>query len=74
MTEINTREIDPAAVRQIAEELMLDRARDIDRLDVHRKLDGDDLSREDKAAWADEILALIAKATVTVEFPAASDA
>ena len=73
MTEINTREIDPAAVRQIAEELMLGRARDIDRLDIHRQLVGDpDLSAEDRERWADEVLDMVNKAEVTVTFPEAS--
>lgn len=49
-------EIDPQAVRQIATELILDHARDIEHLTIHENLgDYEDLTEDEQDALADEI-------------------
>jgi hypothetical protein len=68
VTEINTREI--------AEEIVLDQAREVEHLTICERLsdeDGyDDLPEDEQDALADEVHELIDKATVTVTFPEAS--
>lgn len=65
MTEINTREI--------ATDLILDRAREVDTSTISERLsdeDGyDDLTEDEQDALAEEIRELMNEATVTVELP-----
>lgn len=63
-------EVDPAAVRQLAEEIILSRTSDIDTSTISESLDGyEDLTEENEEKLVEEVRELLDAAVVTVTFP-----
>jgi hypothetical protein len=53
---------------EVAAGLILDRVRDVDDRDIHKRLEEYDLTADESEALADEVQELIATAALTVSF------